>query len=189
MATSTSTTPKQASPMEILAHRKARKEAGLAGCITGKPVSTRIVFGFSDIQSWRPTNPMDPHCFCFDCRGLWDSEGTIDAELVNTGHAEARWVYWGLTQTNSNPTLCEDCGKEEAEREFHHLDDRIFHLCGLCFSLADHEDYYLAHVKPPRLRVCPPSVDAGLSNKAPAGEQPETPSLPTRTNGGGIEAL
>lgn len=41
---------------------------------------------------------------------------------------------------------CEDCGKEDADRIFSHLDGRRFGLCGLCFWHADHEPDYLAHL-------------------------------------------
>jgi hypothetical protein len=36
---------------------------------------------------------MDPHCFCFDCRELWDSDGSIDLELIQRGNEQALWTY------------------------------------------------------------------------------------------------
>ena len=81
---------------DILNDRATRKAMGLVGCITGQPVSNRIVFGFSDVQSWRPSDPMNPHCFCFDCRGLWDRDATIDLQLVQNGHEYACYAYRNL---------------------------------------------------------------------------------------------
>lgn len=81
------------SPSAIIEHRANRKRSGMVGCITGKPVPEINFYGFSDVQSWRPADPMEPHCFCFDCRELWDSDGTIDAQLVNNGHEWACQVY------------------------------------------------------------------------------------------------
>lgn len=83
-------------PEQILAHRKARKESGMTGCITGQPEPELDFFGYADVQSWRPADPMNPHCFCFDCRDLWDPKALIDTELVNTWHTEASKVYEDL---------------------------------------------------------------------------------------------
>lgn len=84
---------------QILNHRAARKAAGLVGCISGKPAPPINFFGYSDVQSWRPSDPMNPHCFCFDCRGLWDRDATIDLQLVQTGHRGALEVYGELLVT------------------------------------------------------------------------------------------
>lgn len=93
---------KQVTPMEILQHRSARKAAGMVGCEPPPPTEFRIVFnGFSDIWTWRPADPMDPHCLCFDCRGIWDRDGTIDAQLVNNGHKYACEVYASLLGTTA----------------------------------------------------------------------------------------
>ena len=94
-------------PTQILEHRRARKESGMVGCITGRPAPKMDFFGFGDVQIWNRDasgilngdpgfNRKDPHCFCFDCRGDFDSEGTMDAELVNEGHPRARWTYESL---------------------------------------------------------------------------------------------
>jgi hypothetical protein len=81
---------------DILNDRAARKAVGLVGCITGKPVPEMNFFGYSDVQSWRPSDPMNPHCFCFDCRGLWDRDATIDLQLLQNGHKDARYAYRNL---------------------------------------------------------------------------------------------
>ncbi len=92
---------------EIVAHREGRKKAGLQGCITGKPVPPLSFFGYKDVQIWRTDsqgrlpgdegfNPRDPGCFCFDCRGSFDKDGILDAELVNEGHARACHIYASL---------------------------------------------------------------------------------------------
>lgn len=78
---------------QILAHRAAQKAAGLAGCITGCPVPEMRLFGYSDVQSWRPADPMKPHCFCFDCRGLWDTDASIDLQLLQQAHVGATRAY------------------------------------------------------------------------------------------------
>jgi hypothetical protein len=91
----------QITPAQIIAHRAARKDAGLLGCITSKPKSNRIVFGYSDVYSWRPADPMNPHCFCIDCRELWDSDGSIDVQLVNNGHKWACHTYASLLPSSA----------------------------------------------------------------------------------------
>jgi hypothetical protein len=49
--------------------------------------------GYKDVQSWRPSDPMKPHCFCFDCRDLWDKDASIDLQLLKDGHAAALSTY------------------------------------------------------------------------------------------------
>lgn len=82
---------------QILAHRSAQKEAALAGgppgCITGRPVPQLSFFGYKDVQSWRPEDPMKPYCFCFDCRTLWDGDASIDLQLLTEGHVIAKQAY------------------------------------------------------------------------------------------------
>lgn len=95
---------------QIQQHRASRKASGLAGCITGRPVSNRIVFGYSDVQSWRPADPMKPHCFCFDCRDLWDKDASIDLQLLEQGHKMAMWTYAELLPADQRPSPV----KEEA---------------------------------------------------------------------------
>ncbi len=89
---------------QILADRENRKNAGLTGCITGRPVPDFDFFGYRDVQVWfvdangrlngdpgfEYKNPM---CFCFDCRGAFDPKGEVDAELVNAGHQRAMVAY------------------------------------------------------------------------------------------------
>ena len=91
-------------PSQILEHRAGRKAAGLLGCITSKPKSDKIVFGFSDVYSWRPADPMNPHCFCIDCRDLWDKDAAVDAELVNNGHKWACETYASLLPNPPAPS-------------------------------------------------------------------------------------
>lgn len=88
---------------QIQQHRASRKASGLAGCITGRPVSNRICFGYSDVQSWRPADPMKPHCFCFDCRDLWDNDASIDLQLLEQGHKIAMLTYAELLPTDKRP--------------------------------------------------------------------------------------
>lgn len=82
---------------QILAHRSTQKEAALAGgkpgCITGRPVPEMSFFGYKDVQSWRPEDPMKPYCFCFDCRTLWDGDASIDLQLLTEGHVIAKQAY------------------------------------------------------------------------------------------------
>lgn len=100
--------PKMSSPInitteQIRAHRASRKASGLAGCITGRPLPEISFYGYSDVQSWRPSDPMQPHCFCFDCRDLWDSDAAIDLELIQKGHEMARWTYAELLPKDAVP--------------------------------------------------------------------------------------
>ena len=214
MASTTTTTTKQVTPMEILLHRKTRKESGMVGCITGKPEPEINFYGFSDVQIWYldangrmngdpEFNRMDPYCFCFDCRDAFDPKAEIDTQLVNQGHERACWVYASLlgktvagseggtqpSESNTNPR-CEDCREADATTYFIHLDGRSFDLCETCFAAADHDDFYLAHVKAPNLRVGShaASVYYGLSNESSSQETHDA-ALPTRSNGGGIQIV
>jgi hypothetical protein len=83
-------------PEQIKAHRSSRKASGLAGCITGRPLPPLDFYGFKDVQSWRPADPMQPHCFCFDCRDLWDNDASIDLQLLKDGNKMAIWAYEDL---------------------------------------------------------------------------------------------
>lgn len=78
---------------QILQHRASRKAAGLVGCISNRPPPALDFFGYRDVQSWRPSDPMEPNCFCFDCRSLWDSDATIDLQLLQERHAIAGQTY------------------------------------------------------------------------------------------------
>ncbi len=103
-------------PQQILDDRAHRKNAGLTGCITGRPVPDLDFFGFNDVQIWfrdadgnlngHPDfNRKNPGCFCFDCRGAFDPRGEVDAELVNEGHTNACYTYRNLLPTVSFPEV------------------------------------------------------------------------------------
>ena len=81
---------------QIKDHRAARKASGLVGCISNKPAPPLDFFGYKDVQSWRPIDPMKPYCFCFDCRDLWDNDATIDLQLLQDGNTAALWTYGEL---------------------------------------------------------------------------------------------
>ena len=78
---------------QILEHRASRKAAGLVGCISNRPPPALDFFGYKDVQSWRPADPMEPNCFCFDCRSLWDSDAAIDLQLLQERHVIAGQTY------------------------------------------------------------------------------------------------
>jgi len=81
---------------QIKAHRAGRKKAGLIGCIQpGLDLPLTSLRGIS----WRPEDPMNPQCFCFDCRSLWDPTGTIDLELITKGHTMACYTYESLLKS------------------------------------------------------------------------------------------
>jgi hypothetical protein len=80
------------STSDILAHRAGRQAAGLLGCKDGSDMPLGSLRGIS----WRPADPLDPHCFCFDCRGTWDADGTIDLQLLEKGHMGAVDTYASL---------------------------------------------------------------------------------------------
>lgn len=90
-------------PQQIIDFRAARKASGMAGCITGRPTPELDFFGYKDVQSWRPADPMQPHCFCFDCRELWDSDASIDVQLIQNGHKMALWTYEQILPKGSVP--------------------------------------------------------------------------------------
>ena len=97
----------QITSQQILENRQARKNAGLVGCMTGRPEPELDFFGFRDVQIWNMDsqgrmpghegfNRRDPFCFCFDHRNAFDPTGETDASLVNEGHAMARYTYRSL---------------------------------------------------------------------------------------------
>ncbi len=101
-------------PQQILDNSQARKDAGLAGCITGRPAPRMDFFGYKDVQIWNidasgrlngdpEFNRRDPWCFCFDCRGAFDPRGIVDAEIVTEGHVRAREVYAQLLPADMRP--------------------------------------------------------------------------------------
>jgi hypothetical protein len=220
-ATMTAIVNKQVTPMEILENRKARKEAGMVGCLSRKPTVEYDFTGYRDVQCWNIDTKgrfpdqqgydyTSPNCFCFDCRGSFDSKGLTDAELVNAGIPRACFVYASLldkqavAEPEAEPEgddddydhvegMCQDCEKKDATNRFCHLDGRSFSLCSTCWQSADHEDDYLAHVEPPRLRdgrrAYLQSLNPGLSNDSSSLSEEKKPQaiLMTRTNGGGIE--
>jgi len=77
---------------QIIAHREGRKKSGLLGCITGEDTPLYSLKG----MTWRPADPMNPSCFCHDCRTTWDSDGSIDLELIKAGNERALFVYASL---------------------------------------------------------------------------------------------
>jgi hypothetical protein len=88
---------------QIINHRAAKKAAGNRGCISGRPIPAMDFFGYKDVQSWRPADPMNPHCFCFDCRDLWDKDATIDLQLISDGHTWALESYAELLPVEMRP--------------------------------------------------------------------------------------
>lgn len=80
------------SPEQIIAHREQRKALGLVGCKDGSDWPLDSLRGIS----WRPEDPMNPHCFCHDCRTSWDPDGVIDATLVKNSNEDAIWTYRSL---------------------------------------------------------------------------------------------
>ena len=74
---------------QIIAHRAVRKTSGLMGCLTGEDLPLHSLKGIS----WRPADPMNPGCFCHDCRSLWDKDGSIDLELIKQGNERALFTY------------------------------------------------------------------------------------------------
>lgn len=69
--------------------RAEKKASGARSCITGEDVPLYSLKGIS----WRPDDPMNPGCFCHDCRSTWDPDGSIDLELIKNGHKWACHAY------------------------------------------------------------------------------------------------
>lgn len=88
-------------PEQILSHREKRKRSGLIGCKDGSDTPLGSLSGIS----WRPEDPMSPHCFCHDCRTTWDPEGTIDVELITAGNTRARFTYASLLPSKKETLL------------------------------------------------------------------------------------
>jgi len=87
---------------QIIAHREGRKKSGLVGCIDG--VSDIPLTSLKGM-SWRPADPMNPDCFCHDCRTTWDSDGSIDLELIKRGNERACYVYASILPTKKMTLL------------------------------------------------------------------------------------
>lgn len=82
----------EVTPEQIIEHRLQRKNKGLVGCKDGSDWPLDSLRGIS----WRPADPMNPGCFCHDCRSSWDADGKIDAELIKNGNQDALWTYSSL---------------------------------------------------------------------------------------------
>ena len=87
------------STQDILNHRSLRRASGMKGCKDGSDAPLTSLHGIS----WRPLDPMNPSCFCFDCRDEYDEDGMIDLQLYNEGHQHARFTYESLHEKEENP--------------------------------------------------------------------------------------
>ena len=100
---------------QIVAHREGRKKSGLVGCIDG---SDTHINSLSNGISWRPADPMNPHCFCHDCRTTWDPEGSIDLELIKEGNERACFVYASILPTKKEILTLLMSNSDDALEEF-----------------------------------------------------------------------
>ena len=91
--------PHTITPEQIKFHRSIRKTAGLVGCKDGSDYPSHSLKGIS----WRPADPMNPNCFCHDCRETWDPEASIDLQLLNDGHKRAVATYASLLPAEQQP--------------------------------------------------------------------------------------
>lgn len=102
---------------QIVSHRATRKATGMMGCLLSGVedaplMSLRGICWRVDAKGRFAGNPdfdpKDPGCFCFDCRGMFDPDGTVDAELVNDRHPRAWWVYEDLLPQAERPAKPEN---------------------------------------------------------------------------------
>lgn len=100
---------------QIKAHRAGRKASGLMGCIDG--VSDIPLTSLKGM-SWRPADPMNPDCFCHDCRTTWDPEGSIDLELIKEGNERACFVYASILPTKKEILTLLMSNSDDALEEF-----------------------------------------------------------------------
>ena len=89
---------------QIKQHRKERKESGVVGCLKG--------------ISWRPEDPMNPECFCHDCRTTWDPEGDIDLALIKSGYRWACETYASLIPDKKEILSYLRCKTDDALEDF-----------------------------------------------------------------------
>lgn len=161
-------------PTQVREHRELRKRSGMVGCITGRPEPEMDFFGYRDVQIWYRDasgrlngdpgfNRMDPYCFCFDCRDSFDRDGTIDAELVNSGHQRAFFVYSSLLPVAT-------CSSAASSEPISHPSDEPS-------STAT------------RTTEPTTTTSVGFSNESPQQTTTTSSHLAIRSNGGGIEAL
>lgn len=90
-------------PQQIKDHRAARKAAGMVGCKDGSDMPLDSLKGIS----WRPADPMNPSCFCHDCRDSWDSDASVDVQLIQNGNTSALWTYASLLPEDQRPVKVE----------------------------------------------------------------------------------
>lgn len=150
----------------IINDRNNRKAAGLAGCITGRPVPPMRLYGYSDVQSWRPADPMKPHCFCFDCRGLWDADATIDLQLINNKDPDALYSYRNIVPA--------EWMTAEPERPAVLLPKRT-NGGGICMAPDDSAE----PAPPPAPLVLPPRIDTLRTTYGSFDEVPTSLPAPT----------
>ena len=96
-------------PAHIVKHRQLLKQSGMVGCVTGRPESemgSGVQIWYRDASGRLNGDRMNPYCFCFDCRCTFDRDGSIDAKLVNSGNAQACYVYAPLL--SQKPTRCSE---------------------------------------------------------------------------------
>lgn len=108
---------------QIVAHRDGRKKSGLVGCIDG---SDTHINSLSNGISWRPADPMNPHCFCHDCRTTWDPEGSIDLELIKEGNERACFTYASLLPKKKEVLLDMMARSDDALEDFVKAQMRLF---------------------------------------------------------------
>ena len=132
-------------PQHIIDNRTARKDAGLVGCISGRPAPSIDLFGYGDVQIWnRDANGnlngdpgfdrMNPMCFCFDCRSAFDPDAEVDFELIQKGHKQALWTYEAILPRTMVPPRPETSSRTEAtSTEASTFPQRsLTHYPGLC---------------------------------------------------------
>ena len=112
------------STQDILNHRSLRRASGVKGCKDGSDAPLTSLHGIS----WRPLDPMNPSCFCFDCRDEYDSDGTIDLQLYNEGHEGAKFTYDNLSEKEENHQYNQTEGDNQS---FFYLLQRTTNILGI----------------------------------------------------------
>ena len=99
---------------QIKQHRKEQKESGVVGCKNGDDMPLQSLKGIS----WRPADPMNPSCFCHDCRTTWDPEGSIDLEVINKGNEQACVTYASIIPDKKETLMVLRCATDDALEDF-----------------------------------------------------------------------
>ena len=100
------------------------------------------------VQAFTSVGPMPMLCAHCD---TWDATDMIVRNGLDLYLCRSCCVWETMDDTVPAPGVqgpCDDCHTDAAVQRFAHMDGRVFQLCAVCFTCADHEPDYLYCVCP-----------------------------------------